>query len=224
MKKSLLMLSCAGWLVLLVLSSEAQNAPDGGHGPGRGKERRGFDDPRGRGRDNAHRRLGGLWRGVGELESGATPLSKSQAAQVVALVRPWGNRAQMSENDARNLEAQLRAILTTAQKNALDSRKSGGRGGPERGPRGRKDGEGRGLGRGPRGDGPPQNGPRDGGPREGRGKGAAQRAQLANRNPFYAPTGLPTWNTLPQPLQQRLVDRYQAGRVVLEALSRKSRS
>lgn len=52
---------------------------------------------------------------------------------------------------------------------------------------------------------------------------AAMRAGLANLNPFYAPTGLKTWNTLPQPVQQRLVDRYKTSRATLEALSRKSR-
>lgn len=83
----------------------------------------------------------------------------------------------------------------------------------------------------PRGDGRRGDGPRGDGPRgEGRGAGfdprsmAAMRAQLANQNPFYAPTGLKEWKTLPQPVQQRLVDRYKDNRATLEALSRKSRS
>ncbi len=266
MTKILTALSCATWLLMPAFSAQAQKAPrdfDGPNRPDRGR----FDGPRGpgrrgdgfgspgrrgpggggpmgmRGRDDARFRLGGLWRGIGALENSETPLSKAQAAQIVALMRPWNNRAQMSEADAQKLDGQLRALLTQSQKTALENRRFAAR--PERGPRERGF-EGRRFERGPRGDGPrgdgprdggrrdggpPERGRRDGGPRgEGRGAGfdpqkmETMRAQLANLNPFYAPTGLKEWKTLPPPVQQRLVDRYKDSRGILEALSRKSRS
>lgn len=248
MKKGLMTLGCAVWILMPALAAQAQDAPrdsrepkrpdgrfdegrfDGERGPGRrGGERGG---PMGmRGRDDAQFRLGGLWRGIDELENSATPLSKTQAVRVVALIRPWSNRPQMTEAQAGQLDGQLRAVLTTTQKNTLDSRRFGERGGPERGPGGKggDDREGRRFGRGPRGEGR-GDGPRGDGPRGGRGEGfdpqkmAAIRAHLASYNPFYAPTGLKTWKTLPQPIQQRMTDRYKRMRATLEALSRKSRS
>ncbi|MBW3635746.1 MAG: hypothetical protein KY445_04670 [Armatimonadetes bacterium] len=256
MKKILTTLSCATWLLMPAFSAQAQNAPRDFDGPDR-RDRDRFDGPRGPGRrgpggdgprgmwrrDNAHFRLGGLWRGIGALENSEAPLSKAQATQIVALTRPWGNRAQMSEADAQKLDGQLRALLTQSQKTALENRRFAGR--PERGRRDR-DFEGRRFERGPRGDAPPDGGRRDGGRRDGgpperrrrdggrRGEGRsagfdpqkmeAMRAQLANLNPFYAPTGLKEWKTLPQPVQQRLVDRYKDSRGILEALSRKSKN
>lgn len=206
---------------------------------GRRGEGRGWGGPGGmQARNNAHFQLGRLWRGIGELENSATPLSKSQSAQIVTLMRPWSSRPQMSEDEAQKLDGQLRAILTTAQKGTVDERRGNRRGGPEAG---QGDGEGKMRGRGRRGDGPAAYGRNGGGPREGeprgrggRGKGrgadfdpqkmATVRAALANRNPFYAPTGLKEWKELPERMQQRMADRYKDNRGILEALSRKSKN
>lgn len=188
------------------------------------RAQRGGEDGAGRGRGrraSAKRQLGGLWRGVQRMEREA-PLSKAQAARIVNLVRPWSTRPQMSESAATQLQTQLAAVLTPAQRELLERpRRGGGEGGPrgegrKRGARGEM-----GQGEGPRG----ERGPRGG--REGAGVDPAQRQALRgfmeNLNPFYAPTGYSQWKTLPQPVQERLSRRYNQGRTTFEALSRKAR-
>ena len=199
----------------------------------RGRMARGGEDgPRRRGPASAKRQLSGLWRGLERVERQA-PLSQQQAARVVNLVRPWTARPQMSESAAAQLQTQLAAVWTPAQREILERRgRGGGRDGGPRG-EGRGDGEGR-RERGPRGEGGfggrrgegGERGPRGG---EGRGAGLSReqrqafRGFMENLNPFYAPTGYSQWKSLPQPMQERLAKRYREGRETLESLSRKAR-
>jgi hypothetical protein len=202
----------------------------GEDGPG-GRFGRGEDGAGRARRASAKRQLSGMWRGVERLEREA-PLSKEQAARIVNLVRPWSTRPQMSESAAAQLQTQLAAVLTPAQREMFERPRREGRGG-EGGPRG----EGR--KRGPRGEMGQGEGPRRerrprgergemGGGREGAGMDREQRQALRgfmqNLNPFYAPTGYSEWKTLPQPMQERLSRRYNQGRTTLEALSRKARA
>ncbi len=123
-------------------------------------------------------------------------------------------------------------------------RDGGPRGGrPFDGPRG----EGPLRGQRPAGgefDGPPQRGGRGGGQRGGRGgagrgdgprgmrgmgdltaaQSEAVRTWVETSNPFYAPTGAPTWKSLPAPFQTRITRRYKKNRATLEELSRKGKS
>lgn len=145
-----------------------------------------------------------MWRGIDRLEASGAPLSKAQSRRVVSLVLPWSKRPQMTEVEAGKLRQSLRAVLTSAQQNALDEGPRGpGRrpappegpprdGGrfdgppPENGPRGRAprrspedgvSGPRRGpSGRGPGGRGQRSDGQRGGGP-FGRGAGGSQLSE-----------------------------------------------
>jgi hypothetical protein len=235
---------------------------DGPPGPPEGRrfadERLGRDRPQGgrqggrpggpggmsgmRGGMRGKRELTRLWRGIDRLEHSSTPLSKGQAKKVVAVVVPWSKRPQMTEDDSKKVEAQLTAILTSDQKNALEQGRGGrdgfggprgprpegrdrGGDGPDGGPDGRPGGR-RGGGQGGFGGGRDQ-----GGPGGGRGQGGMDpqkmqqmRSFMEKFNPFYAPTGYSQWKSLPERIQERMADRYKDDRAILEALSKKSRS
>lgn len=200
--------------------------PDGGppddFGPGRG--------PR---RPNEKMRLGHLWRDIARLENAPRALSKTQAAQFVALVLPWSKKPQMSENDAQILHQKIEAVLTSAQNSELEKgpfrRPPHDENRPPRdfgdgGPPPREDSPHGERGRPPHRDfdGPP---PR-GGPPEMRGLSRAQRQivrdWMETTHPFYAPTGYAAWKKLPSDLAQDSARRYRENRATLEALSRKS--
>ena len=185
----------------------------GGHGPRGGKG--GLD---------------GAWHGIARLQSDKKSLSKSQAAKLVALVKPWTSKAAMSDAEAQKLAASIGAVLTSAQKSQMGppgrgGPPNGGRGGPppDRGegpPPPPPDGEGWGPPP-PDGEGgpPPRQG--GGGPSGGRG---GRPLFPATFNPFYAPTGRSDWKSLPASTQQFLARRYRENRAVLESLSRYAKS
>src|SRR5687767_9681250 len=111
----------AAMLIPFAVWSQAQGGfgkPGGGHtGPGagpRGWEGRGPGGrPGGPGGPGGFRRspkmqLGGLLRGIGELEKAKkTPLSKTQAKQFVATLTPWRKKASMSDSEARAVHTKL---------------------------------------------------------------------------------------------------------------------
>ena len=136
---------------------------EGGRGPGGGMM----------GRMKGHMELRRTWRGISRLDDAQLPLSKTQARQVVAIVKPWSSKKVMNEADAGKVSGQLLDVLTAAQKTAVTSRPDfgGGRrgggpggmgGGPGGGPGGDHDGGGDGRRGGPGGMGGP-GGDHDGG-------------------------------------------------------------
>ena len=171
--------------------------------------------------------LDGLWHSVERMQSGSNPLSKVQAQKIVALVKPWTNRASMSELDAQKLVGSIEAVLTSAQKSHVGPP---GRGGPPRGGRGGDD-----FGPPPPRDGeddfgpPPPRPDGESGPPPGRSGGPSGRRRggdmfPASYNPFGAPTGRGDWKKLPTSTQQVMARRYREIRATLESLSRFSKS
>lgn len=233
-------------LALLGATTTIQARPEPG---GRGGGRPPFGGP---GRDKGDRRgpqnrekhhLARVWMGIGELEKGKTPLSKTQAAKIVALVLPVSKKPQLNDSDAKKLAEQIEAVLTTAQKTELRPD-----GPPRFGPRdGEKGNDGKrpprgeqrgnlGARRGDHNFGPPR------GDKKGEGRGdhhgppmgfgenltTEQREMIRdfmeNHNPFYAPTGYGNWKKLPSSFQKIVAERYREGHATLESLSRKARS
>ena len=192
---------------------------DDGPGPGRpphgpGGHRRG-PHPHG-----SKGRLDGTWHEVERLERGPNELSKAQAAQLVALVKPWSGRPTMSDAQAQKLAVDIEAIVGIGP-NSRPPRDENGPPPPppgEDGPDGPPPRDHNGPPSGDGGDGPPPP-PRDGGRGSGRGP---HTPPPADTNPFYAPTGRADWKTLPTEMQHFLARRYRENRLVLERLSRRA--
>jgi len=172
-------------------------------------------------RSHPKMQLNRLWRGIGRLESSSSALTKQQAQRIVALVRPWSSRPQMSDGQAQSLHNQISAVLTTSQKSALQKMAQ-----DRRQNAGSKQGAGReGANRGPNAGG---TGRRAGarGKRQGAGVDRQRMQQmrgfLQNVNPFYAPTGYKEFKYMPERMQQGLVRRYQHARTILVTLSKKA--
>jgi hypothetical protein len=200
-KKLVVLTLAAGMLVSSGASMvQAQGGAGGGGGMGGGM----------RNRNNPKSRLSSLWRGVGQLESSKAPLSKAQARQIVALVRPWGSRPKMTEADAKNLYMKMNAVLTTRQKNELDKmvamRRRTARGGGEDG--GRPGGAG--------GNFDPQQ------MQKMRAQMQQMQGFLKTMNPFYPPSKYSEVKGLPDRMQQGFNRRYSSSHATLVALVRKA--
>lgn len=169
-------------------------------------------------------RLGDEFGGLADLEKSKTPLTKAQAKQVVALIRPWQKKPTMSEAEAQSLLTRLTAMLTAQQQNAWRKLgaahrppgfRPGGPGGPGGPPPGGPGPDGRGGPGGPGGPSPNgMGGPLPGvrsanGGRRGPGQrpgGPPDRARMQQMqaffktfNPFYAAPAAATLKTMPPP-------------------------
>lgn len=213
MKKTLVALSLTAGLLVAApgIPTVQAQGPGGPGGPGGGGMRN---------RNSPKMRLGGLWRGIGEIEKSNTPLTKAQAKKVVALVRPWGSRPKMTDGQAKSLYMGLNNVLTAQQKNQLDKmaamRRRTERGDRGDGPRG--GGPGGPGGRGPGGPGGP------GGFDPQRMRQTMQKMQgfMKTMNPFYPPSKYSEIKSLPERMRQGMSRRFQSSRNTLTALARKA--
>ncbi len=97
----------------------AQGGPPGGGGKG------GFGGP-----PTPKRQLGQTFRAVGKLQK--KPLSKDQAAQMLAVLSPWRTKPKMNDDEAKEVSKKLKPVFSVDQLNELDSARDGGfgKGGP----------------------------------------------------------------------------------------------
>lgn len=193
--------------------------------------RRGMGRMRGLRRDNSKARLEGVLMGVGSLERGGkTPLSKDQARKMVALISGWKKKSHMSDAEAQSLSGKLSAVLTSAQKNAIQQARPQNRRGDRRGPDGRGDG---GRPNGGRRGGFGGGMGRMGGGFGGDGPTPEQRQQMQKRmqalqnfmktyNPFYPPTKYKEVNSAPERMRQGMTRRYEMTMALLSQLSKKA--
>ena len=215
-------------MLMLSLPVVAQpGGPNGGPRNGRGPDGRGGDGPR-RG-PRAKMELNRTWRDIADLEGTKLALSKAQSARVVALMVPVSGKSALSDADAKTLADKINAVLTPAQRAAIDKdhprgpRGNGPRGGPrpdgqfDHRPDHRPDGPPPrdGEGRGPRGDGPP---------RMNREDFEKVRPFMDALNPFYPPTGYAGFKQLPADFAKDVAKRYGERRTLLETLSKRARA
>ena len=161
--------------------------------------------------------LNRAWHDIADLEGSTLALSRAQSAKVVALVLPVSKKPALSDAAARTLADKIDAILTLAQRAAIDKahlRAPRGDGPPPR------DDEGRGPRRGPDGNGPRGDGP----PRMNREDFEKVRPFMDARNPFYPPTGYASFQKLPADFARDVAKRYGARRALLEKLSRRAKA
>jgi len=208
MRKSFIVLGLSALLAIPVLTT-VQAQP-------KGSEKRGQGRGGGEFRRSAKMQLGRLWHGFGELEKGKTPLNKKQARKAVDLIKPWTKKSTMSENEATNLVAKLRDILTADQKKALKDARGGGRGEGGRGEGRGGGGERRGGGDRPRGEG------RGGGEGFDRKKMEKTMTFFKTVNPFYAPSSYKEYKELPEQMQKGMTRRYESSKAILAGLSKKA--
>lgn len=195
MKKTLVV---AGLVVSMMLPTlaQAQGGPGGG-GPGGGQR-------------SMKGRLTGLIRGLGDLEHGTkAPLNKDQTRKVLGLVRPWLNKPQMNEDQAKGLYMHINAVLNTRQKNELDIASAANRK--------RMEGSG-GMGGGRQGGG--------GGAGGGQFDPQTFRAQMQKMqgffktyNPLYPPTSYSNFKQLPERMQDRFTKGYEKRQQLLAKLA-----
>lgn len=201
--RRVLLLSCVVAWASLMAWAQAQEPGGGG--------RAGF-------RRTAKMTLSFQIRGLGELEKGnKAPLTKAQAKQVVALVKPWETKPKMGEEDAKGLNKKINGVLTIKQKNELDriaaqARRSWGsqRGGQTGG-----------------GGGAP--GSKAGAPTpEQMEKWQQTRKKMESffkdYNPFYPPTKYKELKELPAEMREGFTKRYNARKEILAKLEKKASS
>ena len=145
-------------------------------------------------------------------------LSKAQSAKVVALVLPVSKKPALNDAAAKTLADKIDAVLTPAQRAAIDKDRPRGDGPRGDGPP--RDGEGRGPRRGPDGEGPRGDGP----PRMNREDFEKVRPFMDALNPFYPPTGYAGFKQLPADFAKDVVKRYGERRALLEKLSKRARA
>ena len=160
-------------------------------------------------------RLGGLIRGIGELEKAKkAPLTKDQAKKIVTAINPWKARPKMTEDEAKALFIKVNGTLTTKQKNELDKMAA-----LRRRLRGNGEGGGRPGGGGPGGAGGPGGGNFN--PQQMRQARERMRGFFKTYNPFYPPTKYAEFKTVPERMQDRQKRSYQATLTLLGQLSKK---
>ena len=210
MKYKHLLRSLLGGALLLTLNAPVIAQPGWGGPPDgmAGGPKRG---PRAKGELNR------VWHDIADLEGTKLALNKAQSAKIVALVLPASKQKTLSDANAKTLADKIEAVLTVAQKTAMNKdHPRGRRGGPGGfgGPGGPPPGEGR----GPRGD-----GPRGDGPRRNREDFEKVRPFMDALNPFYAPTGYAGFKALPAEFAKDVVKRYSERRMLLEKLSKRAK-
>lgn len=207
-------LSAAMMSSSLIYGAQAQGFGGGQGGPGGGMSR------------SAKGRLGGLIRGIDELEKGKTKaLTKAQAKTVVGVLMPWKAKPKMSEDEAKTVYGKLNSTLTTTQKNELDkiaAKNRRGFGG-DRGGQGGQGGRGGGFG-GPGGGGGAGGGaPTDKERAEFRARMQKMQGFMKTYNPFYPITKYPDFKAMPDRMKDRFTKSYQSRMALIAKLAAKAK-
>lgn len=238
MKRQSLLRPLAGGALMLMLAlpvvAQPRGPRPGGFGPGGFGPEHG--DPGGFG-PRPQMELNRVWHDLADLEGGNLALSKAQSAKVVALVVPVSKQSALGDAEAQRLADNIEAVLTPAQRAAIDKdhprgpHGDGPHGGPHPGdgnggrrarPDGPspRDGEGRGARRGPDGNGPRGDGP----PRMNREDFEKVRPFMDALNPFYPPTGYAGFKGLAAEFATDTARRYGERRALLESLSKRAKA
>jgi hypothetical protein len=191
----------------------------GMQGPGMGRE-----GMRGAGmRRFPQMQLGRFLMGVGMLEkSGKNKLSAGQAKKVVNAISPWRNKPTMTASHASELNTKLVALLTAAQKKALQDLRPQ-HWGDRRGPGQQSDGDGRRGGWGDRGPaGPHGNPPTEAERKQMRERMEKMRKFMLTFNPFYPPTKYSQYKDMPERMREGMKRRFEAQQTLLSQLAKKA--